>query len=68
MPATRLEYWAPKLMRNVARFEAVRRALNRKGWSVIVVWECRARVEERLNEFVVGRLRRLRRLSRGRKP
>jgi DNA mismatch endonuclease (patch repair protein) len=48
MPRTRAEFWREKFARNVARDARVRRALNRAGWSVAVVWECALRDEERL--------------------
>lgn len=40
LPGTRLEYWGPKLRRNVERDEAAYSALAAAGWRVQVVWEC----------------------------
>ncbi|MBN1518271.1 DNA mismatch endonuclease Vsr [Candidatus Sumerlaeota bacterium] len=40
MPKSNQEYWKPKLMRNVERDKANRKALKKIGWSVLVVWEC----------------------------
>ena len=37
-----------KFARNVARDARTRRALNRAGWSVAVVWECALRDEDRV--------------------
>jgi DNA mismatch endonuclease, patch repair protein len=40
VPASRVEYWAPKLARNAQRDRAVSRALRASGWKVLRVWEC----------------------------
>jgi DNA mismatch endonuclease (patch repair protein) len=37
---SRVEYWGPKLDRNIARDQAIRSALFALGWSVMVIWEC----------------------------
>ena len=39
-PKSRLEYWLPKLQKNVERDQAARLELRRLGWSSLVVWEC----------------------------
>ena len=41
MPASNATYWRKKIGRNVARDKRVRRQLNREGWRVRVVWECK---------------------------
>jgi DNA mismatch endonuclease, patch repair protein len=38
-PKSRLEYWLPKLRKNILRDEAARLELNRLGWSSLVIWE-----------------------------
>lgn len=40
MPATRSDYWRPKLTRNKERDERAIAELGRLGWDVLVVWEC----------------------------
>lgn len=40
LPASRLEYWGPKLERNKTRDKENLRALKQIGWDVKVVWEC----------------------------
>ena len=40
MPKSRLEYWEPKLKRNKQRDEEHLTDLEKKGWRVIIVWEC----------------------------
>jgi DNA mismatch endonuclease, patch repair protein len=38
-PKTNVDYWGPKLARNVERDRRIDRALAAAGWSVIRVWE-----------------------------
>jgi DNA mismatch endonuclease (patch repair protein) len=40
IPKKRLEYWVPKLERNVERDVRNRVALQNLGWRIHVVWEC----------------------------
>jgi DNA mismatch endonuclease, patch repair protein len=40
IPQSRLEYWRPKLQRNLRRDEANQRTLRDLGWKILVVWEC----------------------------
>jgi len=40
LPATRQDYWLPKLAANVARDARNTAALEQDGWHVIVVWAC----------------------------
>lgn len=39
-PASNLDYWHPKILRNVERDKANIALLKDMGWKVIVVWEC----------------------------
>ena len=60
IPKSNTEYWVHKVERNQQRDEDVRRQLEAKGWSVIIVWECELenkqfedtidRVEKEINE------------------
>lgn len=43
LPATRREYWVPKLLRNVERDQAAVAALHKAGWRVFTAWECETR-------------------------
>lgn len=52
VPATRQEYWVPKLRRNVERDRTATDALRAVGWRVIVIWECEARSPAGLAAFV----------------
>lgn len=60
VPATRQEYWVPKLARNKERDERAAAALTRLGWQSAVVWECEVQDAERLairlSAFLGGRL------------
>ena len=47
-PKTRLDYWIPKLARNVERDLHARTALEQAGWQCLVVWECETRDREAL--------------------
>ena len=62
-PASNTEFWNRKLDRNVERDREKTRALERQGWSVEIVWECR--LERDLNR-VLKRLRAKRTRSRNR--
>lgn len=53
-PKSRLEYWGPKLQRNVARDRANRAALEESGWSVLEIWECQTTDVEDLEERIRG--------------
>lgn len=53
-PKSRPEYWLPKFARNVARDKENRRALRQLGWSVLVIWECQVRKEQRLAARIRG--------------
>ncbi len=60
LPRTRLAFWRRKISGNVARDRSARRALRRRGWKVITVWQCQlsadrasrqmARIASRLRE------------------
>lgn len=39
-PKSRLDYWLPKLQRNVERDAANVNLLTSLGWEILIVWEC----------------------------
>lgn len=43
MPATRVDFWGPKLEGNRRRDARVVRELRRLGWRTLIVWECRTK-------------------------
>ena len=58
-PKSRLDYWLPKLRRNVERDKRNQKLLRASGWHVLVIWECETRDERRiescLNKLLVDR-------------
>lgn len=48
MPKSRLEFWGPKLASNVVRDRDNVASLKELGWTVMTVWECETRDEQRL--------------------
>lgn len=54
IPRSNLDYWLPKLRRNVSRDSKNQRALKELDWDLLVIWEC-----ELANlDLVIGRLER----------
>jgi len=55
-PQTRLEYWLPKLSRNIERDKQNLTVLSAAGWTVLTLWECEIRrpngLDDRLREFL----------------
>lgn len=39
-PSSNMEYWIPKIERNVERDKANQAKLKTVGWNVIIIWEC----------------------------
>ena len=54
-PATRKKFWRNKIESNRKRDIRVRKELARKGWRILVVWECALKGTARLPEEVVIR-------------
>lgn len=54
LPKSRLQFWLPKLEGNRLRDLRNRRALLRRGWKVLTVWECQLREKKKL-QLTVGR-------------
>jgi DNA mismatch endonuclease Vsr len=40
IPATRRQYWGPKLAKNACRDAAAETKLREMGWEVMVIWGC----------------------------
>lgn len=40
IPKSRIEYWKPKLSRNIKRDRDNEKRLKKLGWKVLVLWEC----------------------------
>lgn len=52
MPKTNVAFWKTKLGRNVERDTATVTALEKAGWSTLVVWECETKNRDQLVERV----------------
>lgn len=50
VPKSSLQYWGPKLARNVARDAEHLAGLHALGWSVLIIWECETVDIERLGQ------------------
>lgn len=53
-PSSNIEYWKPKILRNVQRDSENVKLLHDAGWNVITVWECELKkkiAEERLTRL-----------------
>ena len=55
-PKTRATFWTLKFERNVGRDASAKKALRKKGWRVLTVWECQLKrtvsLEARITEFL----------------
>src|SRR3989304_8236548 len=52
LPKSRLDFWRPKLRANRFRALCGQRALRKRGWEFLVVWECELVREDTLaNRF-----------------
>lgn len=45
-PKSRLDFWLPKLARNVERDLYVEHKLQALGWRVVIIWECHTKNRE----------------------
>ena len=60
IPKTKLDYWMPKLRRNVERDHEHQAQLKEQGWHVLVLWECELKganvtvIRDRVRMFLDG--------------
>lgn len=52
IPASRVDYWGPKLARNVSRDATNKSELNKLGWKVLEIWECEVKCPDALRRLV----------------
>lgn len=56
LPKSNLDYWLPKLQRNVERDKQNIASLAESGWDVLTVWECETKnasaLQERIARFL----------------
>ena len=51
-PSANLDYWLPKLARNVERDTRARTRLVELGWGVLAIWECQTRASVPLSSLI----------------
>ena len=54
-PASNIEYWIPKINRNIERDAENYKKLTGMGWRVLIIWECELKKkvrEERLERLI----------------
>lgn len=64
VPRSRVEYWGPKLTRNMERDNENKKAWQRMGWKVLTIWECetpKPRTALKVAEFLKSTSRNARR-------
>lgn len=54
VPATNTEFWERKFTENKDRDVMAIKTLEQDGWGVLVIWECEARVRDKLTERVLA--------------
>jgi DNA mismatch endonuclease (patch repair protein) len=47
-PKSNIDYWLPKMQRNIERDRHNIESLNDAGWRVLVVWECETKYPDKL--------------------
>lgn len=47
-PKSRLDFWLPKLAKNVERDAKAQRELEAAGWRVSIIWECQTKNKDAL--------------------
>lgn len=52
MPKTRLDYWGPKLKRNIEKQEQDIKSLRKQGWKVYKIWECQTKKGDALTKRI----------------
>src|SRR5258708_8461396 len=68
VPRMRVNYWGPKLERNVARDARALADLHALGWEALVLWECELLDDKALRSRLRAFIRRRSGSSRGRTP
>lgn len=46
MPQSRLEYWVPKIKKNISKDLEVKKQLRKLGWNVFTIWECQLKTRK----------------------
>jgi DNA mismatch endonuclease (patch repair protein) len=53
-PASNQEYWLPKFQRTVERDRRNQEELRKRGWNVLIIWECDIKNLEKLGKRISG--------------
>lgn len=48
LPESNRAFWAEKIAKNMERDKRFRKKLNKMGWSVLTIWACQIRDEEKV--------------------
>lgn len=56
MPKSNVAYWTSKLTRNSMRDRSNRKQLEHLGWTTLVIWECKTKNDQNLNNYLVENL------------
>ncbi|MBD8560268.1 DNA mismatch endonuclease Vsr [Pseudomonas fluorescens] len=51
-PKSRLDFWLPKLAKNIERDTRAQRALEAAGWRVSIIWECQTKNTDTLRSVI----------------
>lgn len=68
MPKTRIDFWNQKFKKNVERDRRDEDALRKRGWNVLIIWECQTKnltdLDALLIDATVGRANQMERVDR----
>ncbi len=57
MPKTHKDYWLPKLNRNIEKQKEDIKSLEKDGWNVYVLWECKLKdnksVDKKISQLLI---------------
>lgn len=58
IPKSRINYWAPKIQKNIANDKRNLKLLKKLGWNVISIWECQLKnpIREETLSTLVNRI------------
>ena len=51
-PSENQDYWLPKFERRVQKDKEDRKELTKRGWKVIVIWECETKSQEKILKII----------------
>ena len=51
-PKSNIDYWKPKLERNIEKQKQNLKELKKLGWKTVVIWECEVKNSDKLNKIL----------------